>query len=426
MRWRRRSTWLLLLFAAAAAAVAVASSLPATAAELESPDNRRGATAEKVVASSSSSAAPALPSSSSTASSTTDSPSSPSLQLTPRQRQRRRKLLGCDVSTVTTDPDASLGFGNGGGNGTTTTTNSSSNLTPYVFEKAGGKSSGGGKNGGISSSSDPSALFRSQNASAANRSAGGAINDMCSQAPPVVDATVPDPLDSREVIHARAWSDDEVVATAMRRRGRAVRVLTEFDLAAASPMLLPSLIRFRPLSDAANGNEVARVMDAFADGTVPASGPGSDPNGLPSVVRDLEVAAARDFTGRGGERQTISASGIRRMLSQPELVLIAMASNKTGADRVTKDEYRSFLVRDSDVDVCGGKGAVVNGDLGAPLDRLFSRADRDGDGTLDASEIKAANLTDAASVWMLAGDVNGDGLLSPEELALGLPQCVVF
>ena len=110
------------------------------------------------------------------------------------------------------------------------------------------------------------------------------------------------------------------------------------------------------------------------------------------------------------------------MLAQPELVLIAMASNRTGADRVTKDEYRAFLVRDSVVDVC--ENFAINGDLGAPVDRLFSQADKDGDGMLDASEIKRANLTDAATAWVLAGDKNGDGMLSAEELASGLPQCV--
>ena len=392
---RRRIALLLLLFALTCTVLSLSFLSRATAAEYEWLGGGKSTTAQKPLPSSSAT------SSASSSSSSTDSSSSSSMLVPPR---RRRKLLSCSVSTVTKSPE--LVFQE---------LANTSNLTPYLFEKA-------GKAGKTGSSDNISAGFGSLNASVANRSTGGAINDRCSQAPPVVDTSVSHPLDSKEVMHARAWSEDEIVATAMRRRGRTVRVLTEFDLAAASPMLLPSLIRFRPLSDAANGNEVARVTDVFSDGIVPDSGPGSDLNGLPSVVKELEVAAAKQFTGRGGERQTISAAGIRRMLAQPELVLIAMASNRTGADRVTKDEYRAFLVRDSVVDVC--ENFAINGDLGAPVDRLFSQADKDGDGMLDASEIKRANLTDAATAWVLAGDKNGDGMLSAEELAYGLPQCV--
>lgn len=411
---RRRIALLLLLFAAEVTAFSLLS--PATAAEVESLDAGKGTTAEQKSLLSSSSSASSLPSSSSSSSSaSTDSSSLPTASMMPsplRRPSRRRKLL-CDVSTVSTAQDASLGFGD------------NSNLTPYVFEKAGKSTNNGTTATTKSAAAAGVGAFKSLNASVANHSRAGAISDMCSQAPPVVDASVSDPLDSREVFHARVWSDDEIVATALRRRGRAVRALTEFDLAAASPMLLPSLVRYRPLSDAAHGNEVARVMDAFADGTIPASGPGSDPNGLPSVVRDLEAAAATAFSGRGGKRQTISAAGIRRMLAHPELVLLAMASDRTGAERITKEQYRKFLVRDSAVDVCDDRAVVVvNGDLGAPVDRLFARADKDGDGTLDAAEIKMANLTDAATVWMLAGDTNGDMMLTAEELASGLPQCV--
>jgi hypothetical protein len=89
--------------------------------------------------------------------------------------------------------------------------------------------------------------------------------------------------------------------------------------------------------------------------------------------------------------------------------------------RITKEEYRAFLMRDADVEICRARRVLV-GDVFAPVDRLFAAADTDNDGRLDASEIRRSNLTDAATVWILAGDTDGDGMLSAQELANGLPQ----
>ena len=271
-------------------------------------------------------------------------------------------------------------------------------------------------------------LFRSLNSTAFSVSTEGAINDRCSQADPIIDASSTEPLENRLVIHERPWTEKEIINTALRRRGVRVAagVLTEYDLAAASPLLLPSLIRFRPLSDVLLGNEVSRVMDVFSDGEIPAN---STINGLPRSVERLETVVA---SASGAlMRRTISPRGLREMLSRPELVLLAMAAaNRTlapGTDnaaknlRITKDEYRAFLMRDADVEICRDRRVLV-GDVFAPVDRLFAAADTDNDGRLDASEIRRSNLTDAATVWILAGDTDGDGMLSAQELANGLPQ----
>jgi Ca2+-binding EF-hand superfamily protein len=66
-------------------------------------------------------------------------------------------------------------------------------------------------------------------------------------------------------------------------------------------------------------------------------------------------------------------------------------------------------------------GDALVGDVGAPVDRLFAIADSNGDGALDAAEIRRHNLTDAGTVWILAADTDGDGMLSAAELAEGLP-----
>ena len=276
-------------------------------------------------------------------------------------------------------------------------------------------------------------LFRSLNSSSHNVSTGGAVNDRCSQAGPILEANATDVLDNKLVLHARQWTEDEIVNTALRRRGRRVAAgaLTEYDLAAASPLLLPSLVRFRPLSDEIFGNEVGRVMDVFADGEIPAN---STINGLPRSVAQLETVVSSSSGGGAKVRRTVGPSGLRRMLSEPELVLLAMAAaNRTLAPegttmaeaaakniRISKEEYRAFLTRDGDVDVC--EDLTLVGDVVAPVDRLFTIVDTNNDGMLDASEIKRFNLTDAATVWILAGDTDGDGMLSATELADGLPQ----
>ena len=307
----------------------------------------------------------------------------------------RRRSLKCDSSMVSV---------------------SASGINSSASSRANNGSGGGGN------------LFRSLNSTS---SGGSVVNDACSQAKPVVDANATAPLDNKVVLHARQWTEDEIVETAMRRRGARVRAgaLTEFDLAAASPLLLPSLIRFRPLSDSQFGDEAARVMAVFSDGEVPAD---STINGLPRSVARLEAVVSSLSSSSGGGakvRRTISPRGLRTLLSRPELVLLAMAAaNRTLAPgvanaaatlRITKDEYRAFLTRDSHVHVCDDLPLV--GDVGAPVDRLFAIADANGDGTLDASEIRRHNLTDAGTVWILAGDTNGDGMLSAEELADGLP-----
>jgi len=229
------------------------------------------------------------------------------------------------------------------------------------------------------------------------------------------------------VFHARQWTEKEIIDTALQRRGARVAagVLTEYDLAAASPLLLPSIVRFRPLSDALFGNEVSRVMTVFSDGEIPEN---STINGLPRTVARLETVVS---SASGAKvRRTISPSGLGSMLAQPELVLLAMAAaNRTlspGTEtaareiRITKQEYVAFLTRDGQVDVC--EDLSLPGDAAEPVDRLFAAADANEDGLIDASEIKRANLTDAATVWILAGDANGDGMLSAKELADGLPQ----
>lgn len=97
-----------------------------------------------------------------------------------------------------------------------------------------------------------------------------------------------------------------------------------------------------------------------------------------------------------------------------------MASNKTGADRVTKEEYLSFLLRDSEAAVCPDR--TLREQAAKPVDRIFAIADADGDGALDVSELAAWRLADPASIWILAGDVDGDGMIDARELADGLPQ----
>ena len=273
-------------------------------------------------------------------------------------------------------------------------------------------------------------LFRSLNSSTfsnSTASTGGAINDRCSQAEAIVEANSTEPLNNRMVFHARQWTEKEIIDTALRRRGARVAAgaLTEYDLAAASPLLLPSIVRFRPLSDALLGNEVSRVMTVFSDGEIPEN---STINGLPRTVARLETVVS---SASGAKvRRTISPSGLSSMLAQPELVLLAMAAaNRTlspGTEtaareiRITKQEYVAFLTRDGQVDVC--EDLSLPGDAAEPVDRLFAAADANEDGLIDASEIKRANLTDAATVWILAGDADGDGMLSAKELADGLPQ----
>ena len=347
-------------------------------------------------------------SSASTAASTSH-PSSSSVPLPlAKISNSRRRSLKCDSSLVTVSAKAqSVG-------------SASVKSLP---------SSSKANNNGNRSSNGGGDLFRSLNSTSFNKSKGGAISDMCSQSSPIIEANSTDPLDNRAVLHARPWTENEIVDTALRRRGARVAAgaLTEYDLAAASPLMLPSLIRFRPLSDSALGDEAARVMAVFSDGEIPAD---SSVNGLPRSVALREAVVVSNSSSSGEKvRRTISPRGIRNLLSRPELVLLAMASaNRTlppGIEnaeqnlRITKDEYRAFLTRDGQVDVCADLPIV--GDLGAPIDRLFDIADTNKDGTLDASEIRRHNLTDAGTVWILAGDTDGDGMLSAEELADGLP-----
>ena len=255
---------------------------------------------------------------------------------------------------------------------------------------------------------------------------GGAVSDLCSQAEAIIEANSTNPLNIGLVLHARQWTEDEIIDTAMRRRGRRVAALTMYDLAAASPLMLPSLVRFRPITDN-RGNEIARVMDIFADGTIPAN---LTVPGIPASVAALEPVV----TSSSGAlvRKTISPRGLREMLARPELVLLAMAAvnhtvapgiaaNAAGptALRINKEDYNHFLMRDSDIDVC--EDSTLRGDAAKPLDRLFSIADTNKDGFLDAVEIRGSNLVDAAVVWTLAADTDGDGLLSAKEIADGLP-----
>lgn len=115
-------------------------------------------------------------------------------------------------------------------------------------------------------------------------------------------------------------------------------LLSDLDLAAASPLLLPSLVRYRPLSsppEEPSGGEVARVMAAFSDGEVPfveGGNPGfsAAQGGLSPWISRLE---ARPVDGGGGSstnsssprlvRKTISPEQLRVLLNQPERVLIA-------------------------------------------------------------------------------------------------------
>lgn len=400
-RLRIASQNCLLLVAAVIFRAWTAGAEIAAATAAASPEQRQPMAAT-TASSSSSSSTPSPPTSSIPSSSSSSSRPIPTSLLATSPILHRRSLK-CDYSTVSITTKVQL-------NGT-----------------AGANSSSAGKRSSSAKASN-GGLFRSGNL--VNVSTGGAINDMCSQALPVVEANATDPLDSKEVIHARPWTEDEIVSTALRRRGARVAAgaLTEFDLAAASPLLLPSLIRYRPLSDAEFGNEAARVMAMFSDGEIPAN---SSINGLPRSVARLEAVVSSSSPNNGAKkvRRTISSRGIRKMLAQPELVLLAMAAaNRTlepglaaaGGLRITKEEYRAFLTRDGDVDVC--EDLTLLGDVVAPVDRLFALADTDKDGTLDAREIRARNLTDAATVWILEGDTDGDGMLSAEELANGLPQ----
>lgn len=376
--------------------------IDAVAASAEGGEQQRlaSSSAATAKAATASSAAP-VASSNPTSSSSRPIPTAPLTRTT----IAHRRSLKCDVSTVSLSAEQVIAGSNA--------------------------SASGNKNNNTNSTTKRSKadLFRIDNSSALfNASTGGAINDMCSQALPVVEANVTDPLDNREVLHARPWTENEIVSTALRRRGRRVAAgaLTEFDLAAASPLLLPSLIRYRPLSDSAFGDEVARVMAVFHDGEIPAD---SSINGLPRSVAALESVVSSKEDG-AKVRRTISPQGLRNILAKPELVLLAMAAaNRTLppgiADaaknlRISKEEYRAFLTRDGDVDVC--EDLTLVGDVVAPVDRLFAAADIDKDGFLDAAEVRKANLTDAASVWIQAGDTDGDGMLSTQELADGLPQ----
>ena len=173
---------------------------------------------------------------------------------------------------------------------------------------------------------------QSNSTSSNNNNNNNVINDSCSQAPAAVDASAANPLDSSKVIHARPWTTDEAIATALRRRGRQMTSLSDLDLAAASPLLLPDLVRYRPLSsppEEPDGGEVARVMAAFSDGYVPyveGGNPGftAAQGGLSPAIAKLE---ARPADVGGGEiqvvRKTITPQGLRVLLSQPERVLIA-------------------------------------------------------------------------------------------------------
>jgi hypothetical protein len=86
---------------------------------------------------------------------------------------------------------------------------------------------------------------------------------MAAVAPPPVDAGAANPLDASKVIHARAWTPEEAIATALRRRGRTMTLLSDLDLAAASPLLLPSLVL--ALADETNPRGTSSLFDFLLD-----------------------------------------------------------------------------------------------------------------------------------------------------------------